>query len=1237
MVTINIASDIAAQATQLQGRASNPDSHIWVAASAGTGKTKVLTDRVLRLLLPGHVDPMIPEAPIRQGADPSKILCITFTKAAAAEMAERVQKILVKWLGLSDDDLAIELTSLLGVSPSSYQCQEARRLFARVVDVPGGMKIMTIHSFCQSILKRFPLEAGLNPHFDVMTDRAATEELNHIVHSLFQLDLPDDAKKRVDEATQTLSRLLNEDEFQSLMRLIVNQRSDFLRFFHNAGGLTQALDMINRSCGFDTENALSEAYILNDYKDLFDLTSLQNMCDFLCAGAGNELKYGLHLASFLEKIKTPGDKPSGAIKDILLSARTFFIVKDSKTKKDKPRYSLFKKTTLKQYPDFTDQFSAMYDVCRDFEDRILSMQLAQVTREMVVIAFIVIDSYRTRKQQKNILDFDDQIVKTIELLTTADQAAWVLYKLDGGIDHLLVDEAQDTNPDQWRVIEAITEEFFSGEGRERDHFRSVFVVGDEKQSIYSFQKADPQKFKQMQDFFKQRTLDVKEPFETIALNQSFRSTRSVLNLVDRVFALPDLKKGVTLNVDDTVRHHVFRQGQASYVSLWPIATNNNQEPTVGEDESWPLPVHVIESIKPERILADGIAQEIEDWLRVYHGNQILDKDHKSYLESENRAVEPKDIMILLRKRGQLMHEIVRALKNRHLPVAGVDVLKISQSLAVQDLIVGAQFGLLNEDDLALATFLKTPIMGLNDDDLMAIRLDNQGRQKEGSLWRCLLRCDGYDIEKSYLRNLIKLARTVRPYDFFATLLNQPVPASEISGLQAFMKRLGVDSLDSLQEFMGFVLDFEQKNRPSLQEFLHWFEADDESIKREADSDETNQIRIMTVHGSKGLQAPIVILGDATVPPRSSGANTKKLYWQNSKTTNGADTKVPLWSPRTAFKTSKIKLLEGMHLNAEQEEHRRLLYVALTRAADRLYITGALKDPDKCHADSWYKMVERGLRNDADGFDAVTIENSFSHLDLNDTEKCDLYQSCWSSLESSVLKTAQDHDVDNDRVTPMRKKQTLARPSWFNEISPAPVAHIKPLRPSMLHDDDDGLAEPAALSPLLKRADGQDKQKRFKRGIVLHKLLQILPDIDRTKRPLVAKAYLNKQLKDMNEKTSDFWVKEMMSVLDHPEFSEIFSPKARAEVSVTGLLNNNDDAAKTNRLLVGQIDRLLVRENDVLIVDFKTNRPSPRLIDDVPQAYLKQMQLYKDALVKIYPDKEVKAALLWTETLEFMIL
>ncbi len=1224
------AKDVAAQATTLQGRASNPESHIWVAASAGTGKTKVLTDRVLRLLLPGQIDPMVPDAPIRQGADPSKILCITFTKAAAAEMAERVQKILVKWLGLTDALLTTELTSLLGVIPSAHQCQEARRLFARVVDVPGGMKIMTIHSFCQSLLKRFPLEAGLNPHFDVMTDRAATEELNHIVHSLFQLDLPEDAKKRVDEATQTLSRLLNEDEFQNLMRLIVDQRSDFLRFFQRTGGLTQALEAINKANGFDDADALCEIVILNYYKNLFDLSALKNISTVLNQGAGNEAKYGQSLSALLKEIEQ--EVPN--LSDVLYHAKKFFLTNDGT-----PRKTIFKKATLEKYPNFSDDILSATTICQDFDDRVLAMELAKITREMVVIAFIVIDRYRVRKQQKNMLDFDDQIAKTITLLTTADQAAWVLYKLDGGIDHLLVDEAQDTNPDQWRVIEAITEEFFSGEGRERDYFRSVFLVGDEKQSIYSFQKADPQKFKEMQDFFRQRTLDVKELFETIALNQSFRSTRSVLNLVDRVFALPDLKKGVTLNDDDIVQHHVFRQGQASYVSLWPIATNNDQTQNDVEEQRWPLPVHVIESVKPERVLADGIAREIEDWLRVYQGRDGINKSHKSYLESKGRAVEPKDIMILLRKRGQLMHEIVRALKNLNLPVAGVDVLKISQSLAVKDLIVGAQFGLLNEDDLALATFLKTPIMGLTDDDLMAIRLNEKGTLNAGSLWRCLLRHSDYEAEKNYLREMIKLARTVRPYDFFATILNEPVPASDVSGLQAFMGRLGIDSLDSLQEFMGFVLDFEQNNRPSLQEFLHWFEADDESIKREADGDETNQIRIMTVHGSKGLQAPIVILGDATLPPKSSGSNSKKLYWENNKIANGRDVKVPLWTPRSSFKTSLIKVLEGQHAIAEQEEHRRLLYVALTRAADRLYITGALKDVEKCHDDSWYKMIERGLYNDCDGFDESSIDDAFTHLDLSNKQSRDFYTDRWSSLQAQILKTPQDNDVQAEPSVHKTSQTTIERPAWFNEISPAPMIHVKPLRPSII-DDGDEMAEPSALSPLLKRADNQDKEKRFKRGTVLHKLLQILPDIEKDKRSALAKVYLKKQLPTLSDASHLFWVNEIIGVLDHPEFAEIFSAKARAEVSVTGLLAGHDSGIsdiKTERLLVGQIDRLLVREHDVLIVDFKTNRPSPRHVDDVPQAYLKQMQLYKDALTSIYPNKAIKSALLWTETLEFMIL
>ncbi|WP_033070452.1 double-strand break repair helicase AddA [Thalassospira australica] len=1127
----------------LQRNASDPTASVWVSASAGAGKTKVLSDRVLRLML--------------SGTEPHRILCLTFTKAAAAEMANRVNERLGLWATMEDRDLQADLANLAGTAPSADETIRARQLFARVLDAPGGMKIQTIHAFCQSLLRRFPLEAGLAPHFEIMDDRTAAETMADVQEEVLAFA----RTGRDDDLAHALSVVtgqVREGAFGEVMSELARERGRLKRMLANLGGANRMRDAVYKALGvqvgLDDETILSKA--LSD--DAFDRDGLMRGLAALEAGTKTDKARVPALAQFLEK--TTVEARLAVFNDY----RSVFF-----TTAGEPRAKLITKAAAENHPMGADALEQECARLVEVERQRKAAAMAGATSALITIGNAMLDRYATKKALHARLDYDDLILTSLQLLQRqAGIAGWVLFKLDEGLDHVLIDEAQDTNPEQWEVVRILAEEFFIDAGRHADKPRTIFAVGDAKQSIYSFQRADPEKFAEMRRYFRERAREIEADWREVPMNISFRSTDAVLGTVDRVFAGAVAKQGVGDEGDD-VAHSPFRVGQAGRIELWPAVEPEERTP----EDPWTPPTRIVRLEDPEIRLARVIAGRIRHAI-----------DEKEILTSRGRPVRAGDFMILVRRRTAFVDEVVKALKERNVPVAGVDRMQITDQLAVMDLVAFGRFLLMPEDDLTLAEVLKSPLIGLDDDQLFEI-----AHNRPRTLWHALREKaaiveDGSPFARAYVFLFKWLGRVdyERPFELYAELLGGR--GENARGVRArLVGRLGIEANDPIDEFLNLAMGYEADHAPTLQGFLHWLMAGDAEIKRDLEQSGRDEVRIMTVHGAKGLQAPIVFLPDTMQVPTQA----PNLFWQE-------DRNLMFWLPRVALETDVVARLRDANAIKRDQEYNRLLYVALTRAEDRLYICGwqgRRKAPEHC----WYNLCQQAMEGYAKPEQIDLRAFSGSGWDGEGW--------VWETDQSQAPKPDRS---EADNIAPEGPKRSLIR-----AVAPQESFPPKPLAPSRPLED-----EPAVQSPL-----GGDQGQSFKRGLLIHKLLELLPDLPEKARRAAAERYLAQPVHALEPDQQVEIANETLGIFDNPEFAPVFAPGSRAEVPLVGIVGGD--------VVSAQIDRLVVRDDEVMIVDYKTNRPPPRDVEDTPCAYRRQMSIYRAALAQMYPGKKVRCFILWT--------
>jgi ATP-dependent helicase/nuclease subunit A len=1077
-------------ATERQVRAADPAASTWVTANAGSGKTRVLTNRVARLLL--------------AGTSPQRILCLTYTKAAAAEMQNRLFGSLGGWAMLPDDALRQELARLGEDGPlDPHRLAAARRLFAQAIETPGGLRIQTIHSFCAALLRRFPLEAGVSPRFQEMDDRTGALLRGSIVEAMAGGEAP--------EAVAAVARHYRGEDFAGLADAVAAARADFDPARDEAA--------IRAALGADataTIESLAADIIGPDGRAV-----IAALVPLLAAGSTNDARIAPRLAAMPD-----GAAALDVLEDILLYGEK------AKAGPFTAKIGAFPtaETRKRVGAALESLLDPLYALMRRVEHgrpRRHALATAERTVALHRFAAAFLPRYAAAKAARGWLDFDDLILRTRALLADPGVAQWVLWRLDGGIDHILVDEAQDTGPGQWEVIERLAAEIVAGEGARSG--RTVFVVGDRKQSIYSFQGADLDAFDATGARFAAQ-LAGGPGLARVELEYSFRSSPAVLRAVDATF-----DDAAGRGIGGAMRHIAFHADMPGRVDLWPVVPKA-EKPAAG---AWFDPVDLPRPDDPAVVLAETIAATIAGWLAA--GVQVPGKKGP-------RLLTPGDILILVQRRSALFPEIIRACKARGLPMAGADRLKLGAELAVKDLAALLAFIELPDDDLSLAAALRSPLFGWSEDDLFRI-----AHGRKGTLWDAV-RASGRAETLAILDDLRAQADYLRPYELVDRILTRH------DGRRRLIARLGPEAEDGIDQFLAQALAYERLSVPSLTGFLVWLETDEVEVRRQVDA-ASNRIRVMTVHGAKGLEAPVVILPD-----------TADRRPRDRDTVMRLPSGLPVWRPPADAIPPAVAEARAAAQAAWEAEHKRLLYVAMTRAESWLIVAGA---GDGEGANAWHDRVRMGL--EAAG--AVSAD---------------------MPTGPGLRLSHGDWPEDAPGAVP----DTAPEPSAADPGPPPPPA---PARRTRTPSDLGGAkALPGA---------GDETEAALRRGTALHRLLELLPALPPEERPTAAARLLA-----ATGETPDL-LAEAERLITDPALAPLFGPQAMAEATLATDMGGDR--------WFGTIDRLLVESDRVLAVDFKSNRTIPDRAEDVPEGILRQMGAYAAMLETVYPARRVETAILWT--------
>lgn len=1115
-----------------QIKASDPTVSAWVAANAGSGKTHVLALRVIRLLL--------------AGVAPEQILCITFTKAAAANMAKRVFDTLSQWISLDDAALDRAIRAVTLAEPDVNLRARARRLFALALETPGGLKVQTIHAFCTRLLHQFPFEANVAARFEVLDGTTQTQILDQIRLGV----LLDAAADPAGPAGRALSFAINSVADQTLKEVIdeaIHKRELIDAWVAQDGSVADAVAGL---CGALAINR-------SDTIDRIDAETIEgpNLPFTEWAAAAQVLERGSKLdrdqaARLRAAAQANGEEPVDIYHSLFLTSAS-----EGRQRVVTRAIETIDPGLAQRLKDELPRVLALFErrkavACRDR------------TAALLILATRVIHRYGEEKAKRGLLDYDDLIDRTIALLEQVE-SAWVHYKLDLGIDHVLIDEAQDTSPRQWRIIQALTSEFFAGAGA-RPVARTIFAVGDEKQSIFSFQGAEPREFDAMRRTFERLCRGVEQDLQYVPFRHSFRSGPTLLAAVDTVFARPQAYAGLSADNVKTV-HESLPNAAPGTVEIWDTIKPNEKD----EVEAWDAPFDHVTEKSPQARLAQKIACNVKLWT--------------------SQGARAGDILVLVRQRGPLFESIIRALKDRHIEVAGADRLVLTEHIAVMDLMVLADALLLPDDDLALATTLKSPLFGFNDEDLFDLAWKRQGSLRAALRNKEQAR---FDDAAQRLDRYAAWARRDTPFGFFARVLGPE------NGRRRFLARLGPEANDALDEFLNLALDYERDEATSLQGFIAWLRTAQTDVKRDMEI-ARDEVRVMTVHGAKGLEAPIVILADTTGPPAGPSQHQPRLLIMP-----GAPDRL-VWAAAKETDAAPVATARERTRAESENEYRRLLYVAMTRAIERLVICGydgKRGRPQGC----WYNLALDALKE-------VAVREPCPDGDG------ELW--CYRKAVDDGATAPAPTSAPAPLPTSSRTTAAIELPTWLNANAPAEPAALVPLSPSSAYDES-----------TVVRAFGASMERRraLMRGTHIHRLLQALPGITSAERAEAGQRYL-RGAQEFNAEEREQIIEQVQRLLDDPRFAELFRPGSRAEVPIVGRITQGSATIAVS----GQVDRLVVTEKAVLIADYKTNRPAPTRIEDVPPAYIRQLALYRAVLANLYPGRPVRAALVWTDVPDLM--
>lgn len=1114
---------------QRQTEASDPDVSAFVSANAGSGKTHVLAQRAIRLLL--------------NGTDPSKILCLTFTKAAAANMATRVFDTLRRWTALDDGQLADAIRAIGVADPGPATMTRARRLFAEAIETPGGLKVQTIHAFCTRLLHQFPFEANVAARFAVLDERAELEllERESLAVLLEAAAAPDSALGR---ALGTVIAGAADTTIRDLINEAIRKRDTVMRWIEQTGGLDGAAASLSNILAInpdDTPESI-DAEIIDG--PLFPAAEWLRAADICASGSKRDNEQ-------CERLRAAAAATGAQRVELYLDV--FF------TQAREPRASLLTKTLWETQPDLAGRLTREQSRLITQIERRRAAATRERTMALLTIVHAAIARYRTEKDRRGLLDYNDLIAKTLGLLDPKAMS-WVHYKLDYGIDHVLIDEAQDTSPDQWEIIRRLVSEFAAGAGARARIKRTVFAVGDEKQSIFSFQGAAPHEFDTMRKEFAKVFDRPQFGWRHVQFDYSFRSGASVLAAVDNVFQARTIYASITSDVAGVLRHESLPDAAPGRVEIWELETPDDAH----EPEGWDAPFDSVSVSDPQVRLAQRIARRAKAMIAG--------------------GVAAGNILVLVRQRGPLFEAIIRALKFAGVDVAGADRLKLTEHIAVEDLMTLGDALLLPQDDLALAVALKSPLFGFDEDALYELAWNRPGTLREALAAR-------HPELATQIDRLAALARSETPFTFYAHLFGPQGARARI------LARLGMEAADALDEFLNLALAYESRATPTLQGFLVWLRAAQTEIKRDMDI-ARNEVRVMTVHGAKGLEAPVVFLADTTTRPEGPRA-PRLLALPRPDAPPGAASAL-VWAGAKKNDGPAVSGTRTTALTEAENEYRRLLYVAMTRAAQHLIVCGyegKRARPDLC----WYNLVRNALQGELVGETAADGDIL-------------VFQKPGSGVATGA----------GARSTPS-PQDVVSLPDWLRRPMPGEASHSIAIAPSQAEEETADATDNFASGRSAARA----------RGIALHRLLQALPGIPRAEGARAADTYLERPATKLDEAGRIQVRAQVFAILDDPQFAPLFGEGSRAEVPIAGTIARAGEPALR---IGGQVDRLCITDREVLIADYKSNRPAPKTVAEAiarHPAYIRQLALYRAVLRLVFPQHAFRAALIWTDSAEMM--
>jgi ATP-dependent helicase/nuclease subunit A len=1110
----------AAAARQIA--AADPDRSVFVSANAGSGKTYVLVQRVINLLL--------------RGEDPAKILCITFTKAASANMASGVFKTLSEWTALDDDALDEKIRASTGKAPDAAQRARARRLFAGALESPGGLKVQTIHAFCTRLLHQFPFEADVAARFEVLDDTTTAQLLNDLTLEVI-LEGAADPDGALGQALANAITAAADTTFKEVIAATIQKRELVTAWVERAGGVRQAIAELTRALGLAEGDSIEKVEAEYFSGSRIPRSEWPALMAALEEGSAADKKH----RDAIEAAHAAVGRPQ-------IDAYLQVFCKADKA----PRERILTKALADKHPQWAELLAAEQARVCALVAREFALRARDRSAALLTVAFAVIERYRAEKERRGLLDYQDLIGKTLALFKKTS-AAWVLYKLDLGIDHVLVDEAQDTSPEQWEIVSTLVSEFVQA-GARPEKKRTVFAVGDEKQSIFSFQGAAPLNFARMRDYFRRLYEPSEIPFATEKLHFSFRSAAEVLEAVDIVFAQPQAFRGLSSEDTRTV-HQALPDAAPGEVEIWELTAPDAKDEG---KEGWDAPFDTTSETSPAIKLATRVARTVKSWVAA--------------------GTRPRDVLILVRQRGPFFEAVIRALKRESIEVAGADRLVLTEHIAIMDLLVLGDALLLPDDDLSLATVLKSPLFGFDDEQLYRLAYARKGPL------RAALRSKA-GVEPAFaealrtLEELTNKARVMAPFEFYAHVLGAR------KGRAKFLARLGIEASDPIDEFLNLALSYEQRETPTLQGFLSWVRAAQSEVKRDMEM-ARDEVRVMTVHGAKGLEAKNVILVDSTTT-RPEGAYPPRLL------------PVPLpgaapgaagliWGVARDKDAGPMADARARIIEEAKDEYRRLLYVGLTRAAERLVVCGT-KGVNNIPEGCWYELVLDALK-------PLSVESD--------------------TADGKVWHFRKSERAAATTTTPVDAPKPIL-PAWLARDAAADPQPFIAMTPSSASDDEDN-----------RPAGGGDRAAALLRGTLMHRLLQSLPDVPAERRTAAAEKYMARAGLALDETERRVLVEQAFALLAAPQFAPLFGKDSRAEVPIVGWITAGGRTVRVS----GQVDRLAITRKEIFIADYKTNRPPPRI---APKAYVAQLACYRAVLQKLYPQSIVRAALLWTETPDLM--